>query len=268
MDTMYAGLLLVIGGTFISVLGVWMVRRQMPIDRLNEFHEVAGYLLSVVGTLYAVLLGLVVVDAMSRFQAAQVTVANEANSMADMFLMVGGLPSERQKTIRHLIENYTDEVVQNEWAAMDNGSYSHQARKLVTKLWYEMVHYEPQTENQKAVYAILLSEMAEFADSRRERLIASKHGTSQIMWMVLFVGAFFTVGFTYFFGLNSIRAQMLMTGVVAMSIALNLLLVSLFGYPFSGDVRVSPDEFRLNQLIFKDALGIQIDPSEDFSGNK
>jgi hypothetical protein len=262
MDSMYAGMALVCGGTFVSVFGVWLVRRRMPIDRLNEFHEVAGYLLSVVGTLYAVLLGLVVVDAMSRFQAAQVTVANEANSLADMFLMAGGLPSEKQKSIRLLLENYTDDVVLNEWPAMDNGTYSQESRKLVSKLWTEMVHYEPQTENQKAVYAVLLSEMAEFADSRRERLIAAKHGVSHIMWIVLFVGAFFTVGFTYFFGLNSIRAQMLMTGVVAMSIALNLLLVSIFGYPFSGDIRVHPDEFRLDKLIFKEALGIRDEAGE------
>jgi hypothetical protein len=34
-----------------------------------------------------------------------------------------------------------------------------------------------------------------------------------IIWVVLFGGAFLTVGFTFFFGAESLRAQSLMTGV-------------------------------------------------------
>ena len=44
-------------------------------------------------------------------------------------------------------------------------------------------------------------------------------------------------------------AQVAMTGMVSTVIALNLFLVLMFGYPYSGDLKVSPEGFVVAKSI-------------------
>jgi len=59
------------------------------------------------------------------------------------------------------------------------------------------------------------------------------------------------LSFSYFFGLPSFIGQALMTVVIASTMALNVYLVFLYGYPFSGAYCVQPDGFVLDRIIFK-----------------
>src|SRR5207237_1333196 len=83
-----------------SVVGLLAVRRVLRTWDLLECHDVGGYLLSVVGTLYAVILGLIVVDSMGKFQQARATVEQESNSLADIILLSNQLPRRERDEIR------------------------------------------------------------------------------------------------------------------------------------------------------------------------
>jgi hypothetical protein len=77
---------LVVGAsTLLAIAGLLLVRRFVDHAYLKSHHEVAGYLLSVIGTLYAVLLAFVVVDAQSNVQQARQNAEAEANSVVDIF---------------------------------------------------------------------------------------------------------------------------------------------------------------------------------------
>ena len=62
-----------------------IVRRFISNETLRKAHEVGGYYLTLVGTIYGILLGLVVFDAMSKFQAAERTVNSEAKSLLAVY---------------------------------------------------------------------------------------------------------------------------------------------------------------------------------------
>ena len=62
-----------------------------------------------------------------------------------------------------------------------------------------------------------------------------------IIWVVLFGGAALTIGFTFFFGAENLRAQALMTGVLAILIFAGLLTIVAIDHPFAGTVKVGPD---------------------------
>jgi hypothetical protein len=59
--------------------------------------------------------------------------------------------------------------------------------------------------------------------------------------MVLFVGAAMTLGFTLFFGMDNIRAQVLMIGMLAVVIFMALFVAIMIDHPFSGRVKVPPE---------------------------
>ncbi|MBY0548832.1 MAG: hypothetical protein K2W95_16290 [Candidatus Obscuribacterales bacterium] len=71
------------------------------------------------------------------------------------------------------------------------------------------------------------------------------------MWIILIPGGSFTVIFTYFFAAKNLKVQLLMTTMVALTPALNVLLVFLYGSPFSGALAVKPDAFKLNMQMFQ-----------------
>ena len=62
-----------------------------------------------------------------------------------------------------------------------------------------------------------------------------------ILWAVLFVGAVLTIGFTFFFGAENLRAQALMTGALSLLIFSGLLIIVAIDRPFAGTVRVQPE---------------------------
>jgi hypothetical protein len=132
-------------------------------------------------------------------------------------------------------------------------------RKAAIKLIKEVTNFEPVTENQKAIYPLLVQETCQLWDNRRARTNIAQYGVPGVEWTVLIIGGIVTVVFTYFFDLESARAQMAMTAMVALLISLNLYLVVLFGAPFSGDLCVGKEAFEVDKLIFDNQLGYRHD---------
>jgi hypothetical protein len=58
---------------------------------------------------------------------------------------------------------------------------------------------------------------------------------------VLSGGAILTIGFTLFFGAENLRAQVMMTGILAFLIFSGLLIITAIDHPFAGTVRVQPE---------------------------
>lgn len=258
-DSYVFGSLLIFSVSLLSVIGLLLVRKYFDLEKLRSCHEVGGYLLSVVGTMYAVLLGLIVVDAMTKFQTARDVVEQEANSLADVFLLANSFPEEKCHKVRVICNDYVKEVLSDEWPAMADGRISMKARKAIVLLMKEVMTFEPVSENQKAIYPITVQEACQVWDYRRARTNMAQHGIPAVEWIVLIVGAIVTIVFTYFFGLTDAKAQMAMTAMVSLLISLNMYLVILFGAPFSGDLQVSPDAFRVDKLIFDNQLGYKPD---------
>jgi hypothetical protein len=67
---------------------------------------------------------------------------------------------------------------------------------------------------------------------------------------VLFAGGLTTVAFTYFFVVENLKVQVLMTSLVTIAICLNLFLLASYDDPFSGDVMVKPTPFEYDRKSF------------------
>jgi hypothetical protein len=62
-----------------------------------------------------------------------------------------------------------------------------------------------------------------------------------VVWFVLFGGAALTIGFTFFFGTENLRAQTMMTGALSILIFSGLLIIIAIDHPFAGTVKVGPE---------------------------
>ncbi len=179
-----------------------------------------------------------------QFEDAKVIVTREANQIGDLFHMAKSFPGPVQSRVRAALVAYAQTVVDEEWPAMSRGQESQRAWKEFKGLWDIYREITPQTTRENAVYAESLRRLNDLSDSRRLRLHASRDEVPPVMWVVLWSGAVTMIGFTYFFGVKSIRAQSLMTAALTAVIASILFLIIALDNPFAGDARVTPKAFQ------------------------
>lgn len=247
------GIAIVSAGVVISLAVVAAARRLFPAADLQDGHEATGTLLAIVGTLYAVLLGLVVVDAMARFDKAAESARMESNCLADIFLLSDQLPEPYRERVRDICRTYARQVVEVEWPAMEKARMSVEARVTAVSLTRAFDGFEPATEAQKIVYPELLEQVRELWDHRRDRAAAAENGIPTIEWVVLIVGGIVTIFLGGLFHVESSRLQNVVTAMTGLVIGLNLYLVCLFGYPYAGDLSVSNRPFKIDIAIFEGA---------------
>ncbi len=227
-----------------AVGGLILVQRLIPTAQRQEHNDVAGFIYAVLGVVYAVLLGLMVVAVWQDWQAAGEAATDEANELATVFWLAHGIPQPQGRHIQETARAYARVVVEEEWPLMRQGKASPRAWDLLDELRGDIEAFDPTTDAQQVLYDQELQRVHELSDARRERLLAAETGLPAILWLVLLVGGVIVVGFTYLFGLRSTVVHTLMVAALALTISLVLFIVGALDYPFEGDVRVGPDAFE------------------------
>ena len=238
----------------LSAAGVAVIRRRADLEWLQRHHEVAGYFVTILGTLYAVLLAFAVFAVWSSYTDADAHIDREANRIADLSRLSKGLPEPLGSNVRHALIDYLRSVVNQEFPAMAENRDSPDTRLAIQNLWDTYRNVYPDDAKSQFYYQESVKVLVELGNYRRVRLFAS-HGTvPTILWYLLCTGALLLVGFTYFFTLPSLRSQMVMTGALGGFLAFTLLLIVALNSPFSGSVRVSPHpmQVELSHLIAGD----------------
>lgn len=235
----------------LSMGGLWLVRRTVSHETLMDHHDVAAAMLSVVGSLYAVVLGLVVVGSISKFEQARETVTHEANSLRNVYSLTRGLKNPLKEKIRELCVAYAREVIQYDWPKMAESSKSEQVDNTFANLSARIVELNPANSSEANLQQNLLAAINEIDDDRAMRTIMSTPSFGELIWAVLIVGGVVLIVYTYFFGVENLKLQLLMTGLVTVVLVLNMIIVAMFAYPFTGDVKVRPTPFERDLDVFQ-----------------
>ena len=245
MINVVSGLLMVAVSVLIAVTGLMLVQRLVPLRLRKEHNDVAGFIYAVLGVIYAVLIALVVIAVWEDFAAARDTVEREASELDDVFRLAHSLPEPEGRQLQELARSYARVVVDEEWALMAQARTSPRAWELLDEMTLHFENVEVRTKAEQVRYAEALARMDELADARNARLVEAGEGIPTVLWGVLAVGGILVVGFAYLFGLENTLVHNLMVGALALLISSVLFTIGVLEYPFSGDVRVSPEAFEL-----------------------
>jgi hypothetical protein len=94
---------LVIGGVCLVALGgLELMQRLVPAESRQPHNDVAGFIYAALGVIYAVLIALVVIAVWEEYDAASVTVEQEANALAEIFWLAHRLPEPEGSHIQEL----------------------------------------------------------------------------------------------------------------------------------------------------------------------
>jgi hypothetical protein len=252
LDNYAVGIPVIVIAVVGFVIGQIFFKRFFHKDKIDSCHEVGGTMLQVLGTLYAVILGLIVLDAMAKFETAQTIILNESQSLLVVFELAEQFKFEgRGETVRQLTEDYLDEVITNDWRFMDDNILNYKAIHILRDLIDEVKKITPIAENEKQLFPTLIQESLSVWKCRVARVNQAEYGLPRVEWVILLIGGAIIIMFTYFFRIENQKIQSYMTGLFALIIIMNLYMVLLFSEPYSGDFVASKKPLMTIQEIMR-----------------
>lgn len=237
-----AELLIVAAVVAISVALHALLQRRLRSDMLRRHNDVAGFLFSAVGVLYAVVLGFVVVVVWQKYDGSVSNVENEVDATGNLYHVVDGFPPGPRARIRAGLMDYIGIVLNTEWPAMERDQEVPQLGAVrLESVSYAIDTFSPANFRQFAAQQAAVADEQRLFDARRARLIATVPAVPAVLWFALVVGALAMVAFCYIFGVENRPAQLVMTAILVGLIGILFVVIEEFSTPFAGSVRISPD---------------------------
>jgi len=238
----------VLGGLIVTVFvgaaigGLWVSRRLVG-PPAAAHNDLAGFLYSVVGVLYAVLLGLTAVAAWDDFQDIKRTAVQEANALQNLVHGLAAFPEPTRSHLQALSERYVRMVVTEEWPAMHRAQPSPRTQEAADALIRGWVLVQPRTPAETVLFESSLNQMQTFLAQRQLRINSAEEGIDPLMWGILLFGAALTIGFSFFFWAENVGIHAFLTGCLAALLAIIVYWILIYDHPLWGRVRVSPAPF-------------------------
>lgn len=235
--------LLIVAAVMAGCVGVHaFLQRHFRSDLLRRHNDVAGFLFSAVGVLYAVVLGFVVVVVWQKYDGAVANVETEVDAVGDLYHVVDAYPPTLRREIRMGLVGYVTTVVRVEWPAMARDrTVPEDGATELNKVSYAIDTFAPSSFKEFAAQQAAMANEQRLLDARRARLIEAVPAVPAVLWFALVAGAAGMVAFCYFFGVENRPMQLMMTAILVGLIGILFVVIAEFSTPFSGSVRVSAD---------------------------
>ena len=215
-----------------------LVRRFVPYRDLADHNDVAGFIIAIVGVIYAVLLAFVVVVVWQQYNDSDTNYGSEVSAAADVHAFARSLPAGPARITQMLVHQYIHEMIVSEWPAMMHGGRSSTAALTLAHLSQTVARVRPADLVQAQARQHLLESVQHLFDLRNKRLSDNSETMPPVLWAALILGAIITVGFGYLFGVVNFRIQLIMTGCVAALIGIMFALLVELDFPFRRDTAI------------------------------
>jgi hypothetical protein len=249
----------------------------------HEHHEIASHFVGVVGLIYGILIGLVVVTAwQERDDGARLTLA-EQHSVDDLFHVMLAFRGQPATNIRSILLNYTT-TMRGEWSAMRAGeplclditqdastcpahlmgpkgnitvyAVSQVANNDTECVRDNLAKFAPASFQQLALYQEALRLSADLSENRVERHRRYARSTLQgILWGSFLLGALILAGMTYFVAGQDRRSQLVRTTALFAMVGMMWALAFVFDHPFMGSLQINGQNWQTMSEHFRHDLG-------------
>ena len=127
-----------------------LVRRRAPVGGwFTDAPRSAGSL-SVIGTIFAVMLGFVILLALQSYQRAREGSSVEAIAVRELHYVAGVFQAPSSDRLRGGLVCYARAVIEDEWPAMREGRSSERVQSWISELDREFAIADPQGARQEA----------------------------------------------------------------------------------------------------------------------
>ncbi|NKZ07052.1 DUF4239 domain-containing protein [Actinomadura latina] len=239
LPTWVTGLLIIVGLPVLVTVLQALIRHRFPVLSLRRHNDVAGFLLAVIGVIYAVSAGFILIDLHDARNEAKSAAHSEALTLLAIAQQSRVMGPDAQRRITARVVAYENAVI-GSWPPGE-GSAEAPPRAL-ERLQTEMEGLRPTTQTQEAFVWEASRRLMEAGIEHQELEVEAADGSLDVLlWIAVIISSAATLAFCLVFGLENARLHYLMVAGVTIVIAVNLFLIVELNYPFKGDLSVRPD---------------------------
>jgi hypothetical protein len=224
--------------------GQLYVHRRFRQQDLIAHNEVAGIMMAVSGTLYAVVLGFLTVVVWEHYIEARQLVVAESDANLDVWHLSVGMPPAVRSHVRNDMIRYAQIMADSEWPLMKQGKSDLAAAAVALDAIDVTGTFVPTNDSQSNAQSATLQKLTAMHDARLQRIAINAASVSWFEWLILLIGAFCLICFCWLFDARNARMQMLMTALVTTIITCMLVLLFELQYPFRSGVGIGPADWR------------------------
>lgn len=223
------------------------VRQHWPELQTGEHNDASGAVVTLAGTLFAIVLGFVIVTNYTRIETTNTVVHTEAAQLAQLWADTRNMPGLTEPMTK-LMSGYVHEVVDSDWPAMKAGQATVVTDRYLADMVTTMKAYEAKSPQDGVYYADAVGRINDIIESRRMRLTASDEKMPSILVGMLFIGALLMMLLSLTFGVRRFALHAILVCGTAAFIAFMVVLAIVLAYPFSGDIGISNEIYRSGTL--------------------
>jgi hypothetical protein len=186
--TWLAGLVLVVVVTSVVVAKLLARRRAPDPGWFIDSTRAAGAL-TVIGTMFAVLMAFTIFYALQNYQRARDGASMEAISVTELHNVADVLEGHDGKSLHGDLICYSRAVVADEWPAMGRGETSATVQHWIDTTVTDFSTKGPANAKEEAAYSQWFDQQAQRRDGRRARAAEAQASIPPPLWVVLGIGA-------------------------------------------------------------------------------
>jgi hypothetical protein len=235
----------------ISLAGLFFSSKAIKID-LDENGELVVAMLTILGTLVSVLLGLLVSSADEQYRSLEDCVNSEATSVNQVFRLARGLPAPIAYVVQDRCIDYCDKVISSDWPAMKNGEMSADVTQVYTELSDAIVQFRPANDGESTVQGAIIDATNELGQDRGTRIVASQSSWTRRLLPLILTCAIVVLACSYLYAnKGSALLHYVLVGLVAVTLGINIGVIVLMTRPFSSEWAIQPEGFKLRVEIMR-----------------
>jgi hypothetical protein len=224
-----------------------LMRRRAPLGGWFTDPPRGAVTLSVIGTMFAVVLAFLILLALQSFQRAKEGAAVEAIAVTELDSVAEVFDSPASDRLRGDLVCYGRAVIEDEWLAMKKERSSELVQSWVDKLGRESGIAGLHGAREETAYKRWFDEQALRRDGRRERLAEATSFVPLPLWFVLGLGASLTIVYMCAQAdrREGVLIQSIPIGFVTALVTAGLLVVFFLDHPYANENgRIQPTEMR------------------------
>jgi hypothetical protein len=224
-------------------MGVHVVRRLRR-GRVAEGHnDVLAPIFLTAGTIYAVLIGFLVIIVWEQYVSTKGVIADEASALTIMYRQTVGMPGGEQQAMRHILREYTDAVVNDEWPLQAHGATSPRVDAAISNLYGTFGDLDPVTAA-SPINSDFVKNASLVAANRNKRILQSEDRFPGVLWFGLMLGGVLVVSMSFFLYMERLWPHVLMSSALASLIGVLLFILIVLNHPLSGQLAIGTHDFQ------------------------
>ena len=134
-------------------------------------------------------------------------------------------------------------VIDEEWPQMANNTFQ-PGKTGAHEMWAAVLAYRTADSREQMLVDKSIDDLNIISQARSQRFLFYQEDLPSVVWMVIYLGCLMTIGFSYFFGSNIFRAQVIMCGFFSILLGVTILAIVELAHPYQGAVTISNQPFR------------------------